>query len=494
MSDRPKITRRQASKLILGAAGALLTRDTLAQSEQVLADRRFAPLQKEIAGRVVKKGDPLYQDVRGAMVWNKRVSKVRSPDAIVQVASAQDVATAVRFARKSGLKVAVRGGGHNYHGAVLRNGGILLDLGRLNATDIDGQERRASVGPAVKGGELIAALAPHGLAFPVGHCSDVRLSGYLLNGGLGWNFGAWGPACMSVRGMEMVTASGDILYADAGHHADLFWAARGAGPGFFAVVTRYDLALYTMPQAIRSYSVNFEFESMPIVASWVDEAIRSVHPTVEVDCTLGPIDASEKLAIGISAAAFASSQEEAVGRLGALRNLPSGAKLIGPSTDQPASFRELQQLTDTGFPGGKRMFGDVHFSDATVGKLLREVQHLAANAPSPPSVIVAASMGGGAKLSTDGKGGAYSVDGARFFGAYAFWDDPAQDRIARAWVRSVMRAAEPLSTGSYVGEADLSRSPNLARNCFSAEAWARLVSLKQKYDPDNLFYSYLTER
>jgi FAD/FMN-containing dehydrogenase len=484
--------------LIAGATGALWTQRALPASALVAttqANRSLAALQKSIQGVVIPKGSADYGRTRQAMVWNKRVSQVRSPDAIVQVASTQDVVAAVRFARANGLKVAVRGSGHNYHGAVLRDGGLLLDLSRLKAINIDAQHRRASVQPAVKGGDFAAALAPHGLAFPVGHCSDVGLSGYILNGGFGWNVGEWGPACMSVTGIEMVTAAGNLVYADEKHNADLLWAARGAGPGFFAVATRYDVVLQPLRPAIQTCALTFDLQSAAHVAKWLSPAIRSVHPTVEVVCTLGPIDATGTPVIVVSAVAFASSQAEASARIAPLKSPPAGATLIGEPIDQPSTFKDILQLTDAGFPGNKRMAGDQLWSEAPLGDLIVAVQHLAPGGPPAPSAITLVSLGGGAQPSLippPGKA-ALSKGGGSFIGAYAFWDDPAQDNASRAWVHSAIRAAEPYGAGNYIGEADLSVSPSRARDCFSGPAWDRLVALRRRFDPDNLFFSYLTD-
>jgi len=129
---------------------------------------------------------------------------------------------------------------------------MLLDLSQLREVSIDPTSRTATLQPGVTSRELASALAEHELAFPVGHCGHVGLSGFLLSGGLGWNAGVWGPACLSITGVEVVTADGQLTWADEGRNAELFWAARGAGPGLCAVVTRFHLKLYPLPKAIVS--------------------------------------------------------------------------------------------------------------------------------------------------------------------------------------------------------------------------------------------------
>ncbi len=178
----------------------------------------------------IERVDPAYDAARERVTWNKRLDKARAPDAVVSVRSVEEAAAAIRFAAASGLKVSPRGSGHHYEAAALRDGGLLLDLAGLDSIEIDAGARTARAGAGVVGGVLSERLAAHGLAFPAGHCVDVGLSGYLLAGGFGWNSGEWGAACANVFAAELVTASGEIVLATEQDHADLLWAARGAGP------------------------------------------------------------------------------------------------------------------------------------------------------------------------------------------------------------------------------------------------------------------------
>ena len=189
-----------------------------------------------------------YRPVRETN-WNQ-LRPERYPDVIVQVANDRDVVEAIKFARENELKVAVRGGGHAWCGTPLRNGGILIDLSRLSEVKIDSAARTAAIQPFISNRDLMRVLEPHRLAFPVGHCPQVKASGYLLSGGIAWNGSQWGHACLSVTAVEMVTAEGRLITANAEQNQDLFWAARGAGAGMFAVATRFHLKLYLRPQAI----------------------------------------------------------------------------------------------------------------------------------------------------------------------------------------------------------------------------------------------------
>src|SRR5439155_5190682 len=143
--------------------------------------------------------------------------------------------------RSRGLRISIRSGGHSWIGASLRDGGLLIDLSHLNSVSIDPAGRTAVVGPAIRNVELMAALAPYGLAFPAGHCPTVGVGGFLLGGGQGWNQGVWGPACLSVQAIDLVNAEGELITADARQNAELLWLARGVGPGFPGVILRYHL-------------------------------------------------------------------------------------------------------------------------------------------------------------------------------------------------------------------------------------------------------------
>ena len=274
-------------RVILGAAGTLATGRGLGQGQTPPSSAgpiiEWSRLQDKLKGRVVSRRNPEYEQDRQSELRNV-LKPERFPDAVVYVASEQDVRKAVRFAVKQKLKVAVRGGGHSWCGSPLRQGGLLLDLSKLNAIQIDSATRQAIAQPVVAARDVLSALAPQGLAFPLGHCRTVPLSGYLLNGGVGWNSDVWGPACMSVQGIEMVNAEGQSILAGPDQNTDLYWAARGAGPGFFGVVTRYHVQLYTMPQAIRTSTVTYRLDDLDRVADWLPKLRQSLPSQVELNC------------------------------------------------------------------------------------------------------------------------------------------------------------------------------------------------------------------
>ena len=216
-------------------------------------------LRSSVTGAITTSEDSHYERLRRSMVWNQLVPD-RGPRIIVQAANENAVVEAVRFARTNGMKVAVRGGGHNWIGFSLRDDSLLIDLGRLRNVSLDREARIAVIQPAVSSRDFNRRLAAEGLAFPVGHCPTVPMSGFLLNGGIGWNFNAWGASCLSIEAARVVTAEGSLIVASDSENADLLWAVRGAGPAFFGVVTEYTLRAFPAPGAITTSNYYFPLE------------------------------------------------------------------------------------------------------------------------------------------------------------------------------------------------------------------------------------------
>ena len=227
------------------------------------------------------RGDDGYEQARRSMVWNQRVPD-RYPDVIVDARDADDVVAAVAYAKANGRQVGIRSGGHSWGANHLRDGGVLLDVHGLDHCTVDADRNVAVVGPGKGGSVLAGELDAQGLFFPAGHCKGVCIGGYLLQGGYGWNSRVFGPACESVIGLDVVTADGEQLYCDADNHPDLYWAARGAGPGFFAAVTAFHLKLYAKPAVCASSLYAYPFECADEIFTWARAISAEVDRRVEV--------------------------------------------------------------------------------------------------------------------------------------------------------------------------------------------------------------------
>lgn len=455
-------------------------------------------VEGEIEGEIVRRGDAAYDSTWSAMLWNE-LKPQRFPDLIVRVASDRDVPAAIRLARSEGHRIALRSHGHSWCGSPLRDGGMLIDLSALNTCEIDPAARTATVQPALSGREFVAALAPHGLAFPGGHCGPVALGGYLLSGGLGWNPGTLGPAVASVRAVEVVTADGSTLTCSADENPDLFWAARGAGPGFFAVATRFHVSLYDLPAALAETTYVFPLADVEPVTRWATAVAERLPVNVEASFMLATAspepDATTATprpkVISFTGIAFAGTREEALRCLEPLRDCPLADRALSRTVDQPRTFEDLYEASARFWPPGRRSAVDTLWSDTGYETLLPALAASVAEAPSELSLILAPVWPVG-RDRTRARDMAFPILGETYVAPFAAWDDPAADAANIRWLRDAMRTVEPYGTGHYIAEADLTADPSRARRSYTPEGWERLRELKAVYDPENVFHTYLT--
>jgi hypothetical protein len=193
--------------------------------------------------------------------------------------------------------------------------------------------------------------------------------------------------------------------------------------------------------------------------------------------------------IAVSAFAMTEVPSAASAHFGSLREPPPELGMVGQVEERAVSFEELLQLTDSGFPSGKRMAGDNRFSNSSLRELIAATRQLVPKGPAAPSGVAFIVLGG-RSLAPRAADVAFSMEGQVDIGTYAFWDKPAEDAANRDWVRSVMRAVEPFSIGGYISETDIAAQPGMAAKCFSPEAWSKLAALKREHDPEDRFYGY----
>jgi FAD/FMN-containing dehydrogenase len=451
--------------------------------------RMTTSLEPELIGNVYRRGDEGYEEARRAAVWNARKPN-RHPELIVTARSEADVVAAVRFARSRGLKVAVRSGGHSWFGASVRDSGLLLDLSELAAVSVDAGAGTAALQPSVRGREFAAALAPHDLGFPVGHCPSVALGGYLLAGGLGWNFGAWGPACLSVQAVEVVTAEGELVTADSRSNRELYWLARGSGPGFPGVVTRFHVSLFPLPRAITTSTYAYPVDDLDEIARWVEEARLALPPWVELILLLVSAPGGIGRVVVVNAVAFTDSSDDAAAELAVLETCPVRSTALLAEASRPASFDALFDGLGVHFPEGNRYQADTLSSNAELAELVgRARAHLAA-APSADSFVLAVPFGPrpGTASPIDA---AFSPAAARAAVlTYAVWKHELDDARNVEWSQALVADLEPLASGFYVGETDLLASADRARRSFAEPNWLRINDLRIALDPEGLFHGY----
>jgi FAD/FMN-containing dehydrogenase len=442
--------------------------------------------------RIMQNGDSFerdddgYEAARRGAVWNA-FTPPRFPDRIVIAASEADVVRAVRDARDGGMRIGVRSGGHSWAGNHVRDGGLLLDLSRLDAIELDADAMTASVGPGCRGDVLVAALAEQGCFFPAGHCPGVGLGGYLLQGGYGWNGRVHGPACMSVEAIDVVTAAGELVRADARQNSELLWAARGAGPGFFGVVTRFHLRLQPRPAVVANAVYTYPLDALEEVFTWAHALGPRVPRAMELMLVLHHDEHGEP-EIAVTGPVLVVDEDEARAAVALLEHCPARerAKLAVPYVR--GELPDLYAGVHAAYPDGHRYATDNMWTHAPVEQLLPGLRRIAETMPPAPSHMLWMNWGPGATPAPARPEMAYSMEDDTYVACYAVWQDPEQDGTCVAWATERMRELEAHASGIQLADENLGRRP--AR--FASDAnMARLDALRARWDPDGLFHPWM---
>jgi FAD/FMN-containing dehydrogenase len=431
------------------------------------------------------RGDPRFEDARVDRVFNRRLTD-RQPAAVVRPESEAEVVAAVRLARERGWQVAVRSGGHSWAQWSVRDDALVIDLGLLTEISYDEATGIVSAAPAVKGGsELGPYLESRGRFFPGGHCPTVGIGGFLLQGGQGWNARGWGWAAEYIVAIDVVTADGELVRASATEHADLFWAARGAGPGFPGVVTRFHLRTLPAPghvgQTVHAYSLD-DFDE---VMTWLHDTHASVADTVEIvaltktDPTIAPTPI-----LLVTGVALVDTPAQADVALAQFRTSPAldRALLVLDAIPTTVDEQRKRQLEDN--PEGHRWAVDNAWLTGPASSVVPAMRRAYTTLPTDKAFTIWFSM---APLRTL-PDMAFSLQSEIYLASYVVWESPEDDERCVSWLASAMADLEPVTAGQYLGDSDLSRRQV---QFLSDDAWARLQQVVADRDPDGLFVGYL---
>jgi FAD/FMN-containing dehydrogenase len=436
----------------------------------------------ELSGAALRRGDPGYEEARRDAVWNA-LTPARFPELIVQAEDARDVVAAVQEARARGMGIGVRSGGHSWAGNHLRDGGLLLDLSGLRDVDVDPEARAATAEPGCRGNELLARLEADDLFFPAGHCPGVCIGGYLLQGGYGWNGRVHGPACMSVEAIDVVTAEGELVHADEEDHRDLFWASRGAGPGFFGVVTRFHLRLQPKPKVVANAVYTYPVDLLDEVFRWAHDIGPEVPRAMELMLIVHRDEGGE-VEIAVTGPVLMESEEEAREALSLLETCPVRDRAEVAVPYLPARLDDLYAGVHQAYPDDHRYGVDNLWTHAPIEELLPGLRRIAETLPQAPSHMLWMNWG----PSPQRPEMAYSVEDDTYIAVYGVWSDPADDAANVAWAADRMREMEPVASGIQLADENLGRRP---ARFVTAENLARLDRIRERYDPDRLFHQWM---
>lgn len=426
-----------------------------------------------------------FEDARVSRIFNRRLTD-RRPAGVVRPTTEAEVVAAVRLARERGWQIAIRSGGHSWAQWSVRDDALVIDLGELHELEYDDETGIVRASPSTKGGaELAPYLAERGRFFVGGHCPTVGIGGFLLQGGQGWNARGWGWAAEYVVAIDVVTAEGELVRADAEQNSDLYWAARGAGPGFPGVVTRFHLQTMPAP-AYFSHTVQaFNLEDFDEVMTWLHNTHAAIADTVEIvaltktdpDLAAGPV-------LLVTALAMVDSEAEAEAALAPFRTNPALDRALLHLDNEPTTpeAERARQLEDN--PEGHRWIVDNAWLSGTADEVVPAMRRAYTTLPNEKAFTIWFSMAPLRALPDM----AFSMQSEIYLAAYVPWETAADDELCMTWLDGAMADLEPVTVGQYLGDSDLSRRQV---KFMSDDAWERFQKVVAERDPDGLFVGYL---
>ena len=436
-------------------------------------------------GRVLTADDTDYDAAR--RLWNGAID--RRPKLIAQCTGAADVIAAVRHAREKGLLVSVRGGAHGVGGHAINDGGMVIDLGAMKGVRVAPQLRRAWAGPGVLWGELDHETQAFGLATTGGIVTHTGVAGLTLGGGIGWLMRKHGTTADNLVGADVVTADGRLVRAGEGADAELLWGLRGGG-GNFGVVTSFEFRLHEIGTTVLAGPVVWTMEDAPEVLRFYREFVRDAPDeltTIVQYRTLPSFPSFPAQFHGRKVLQIASMWAGDVVRgERAMAPLRAFGKplfdLLGPKP-----YLAMQAANDKAVPHGWHYYWKsletAELSDTTIDTLTERCLAMG----SPRSYTIIFQLGGAVARVGDDET-AYSHRNAAFnININAAWlpeEDLGEQEIR--WVRDVYERLRPSQLGVYVnflGE----EGPERVRQAYGAAKYARLVALKDRLDPENVF-------
>ena len=432
-------------------------------------------LKVSLRGQLLCPEDSEYHGRR--KVFNAMID--RRPALIACCAGAADVIACVRFAREHNLPLSVRGGGHGIAGTAVCDAGLVIDFSRMKTVRVDPVRRIARADPGVLLGDFDRETQAFGLATTLGTFSITGLAGLTLGGGLGWLMGKHGLACDNLLSVDMVTADGRLLTASAQENADLFWGVRG-GSGNFGVVTSFEYQLHTLGPVLAGL-VAYPISEAPQVLRFVREYAATCPDE------LGLMAALLTLPDGNTVVGVAGCYSG---------DLDTGEKVLRPlrSFGSPAAdhfhrmaYTDFQKALDWWAPPGHQHYWKSSFIREMGDKALDVIVDFAKRKPTPACGVGLEFMHGAMqRVAADAT--AFAHREARYnFLMLGQWDTPAQNETGLRWVREFWDAMRPfLDAGVYVNYMSEGEGEDRVRGAYGAN-YERLVQLKNKYDPTNLF-------
>jgi FAD/FMN-containing dehydrogenase len=449
-----------------------------------LQNIKIEELKGGFKGKILLPSDGAYDSAR--QIWNAMIDK--RPAVIARCATTSDVVRAVNFARDNHLLLAIRGGGHNIAGNAVCDGGLMIELSKMKAAQVDPAARRVTIEGGATLADLDAATQAHGLATPVGINSTTGIAGLTLGGGFGWLSRKYGLTVDNLESAEVVTAAGEVVRASATEHADLFWALRGGG-GNFGVVTRFEFRLHPVGPDVLSGLIVYPISEAKSVLQQYREYIASAPEELNVWTVLRKapplpflpekFHGQEMIALALI---YAGDPKQGQPLVEPLRKFgtPWGEH-VGV---QP--YVAWQQTFDPLLTAGARNYWKSHNFTTLQDGLFDVVVEYVGKLPSPQCEIFFGAIGGATTRPALGSA-AYAQRDAKFvMNFHGRWEDEADDERCVRWARDFFNATTPFASGGVYVNFMTADETDRVRSAYGPN-YDRLVQVKGKYDPNNLF-------
>jgi hypothetical protein len=403
----------------------------------------------------------------------------RRPAVIARCVNAWDVAYAIHYARDRNWSVAVRGGGHSIAGNSTCDGGALIDLSLMKKVQVDSTCRIARAEPGLRLGEFDRATQTFGLATPLGIASDTGIAGLTLGGGIGWLNGKYGLACDNLLSVEIVTADGYHLTANSSTNQDLFWAVRGGG-GNFGIVTSLEYQLHSVGPVLGGMVLYNASQGDEVLPFYIGFSQACPDELTTACALLTTPEGTLAIAIVVCYCGNPAEGEKILKAFGEYRFQPT-ANLI-----RPIPYVEMQSLLDGAFLPGRRHYWKASFIRRLTSDAIQTVVQYASIKPSPLTTVVLQQIHGAAcrvGLSET----AFAHRQPQFdFAIMSQWEDPDDTEKNIQWTREFWQAMQPfVEKDVYVN--NLANEGDARVRAAYGINYARLVEIKNKFDPTNFF-------
>jgi FAD/FMN-containing dehydrogenase len=441
-----------------------------------------AKLAEDFGGQVIRPDDAGYDEAR--KVYNGMVD--RRPALIVRPAGTADVIAAVDVAREHGEPIGVRCGGHSVAGHSMPEGGVLLDLTLMKGVHVDRERRTARAAGGVLWGEYDRETQAFGLHTPGGRVTTTGVGGFTTGGGYGWTSTKFGLTCDNLVSAEVVTADGRLLTASETENEDLFWGIRGGG-GNFGVVTSFEFRVHPLGPIILGGLMIFALERAEeavaayrgIVEDAPDELATAVVRLNAPPEPFVPEALHGKPVLGF-AISYAGDPEDGSKLVAPLKALEPAADLVGPMP-----YRAFQAMLDPISPHGFRNYWrGLHLSGLS-DELFETFLRVGPDDLGPVSFLILFQHGGAVSRVPDDATAFSHRDATYLVHPIGCWERQADDERGLAWVNEVTEAIRPFGTGGVY--LNFMADEDRVRAGYGAGTYERLVELKRRYDPDNVF-------